>query len=162
MADASNLITSLGGARQTLENATKSHEPPANCILKTDEEVAFWRELMRSKPYDRWTPATLSMAYQVIRMEMRIRRGNARLDELIEQGADLFHPDSIATEYAANISKAQRQQLSILRALGLTFTAVTSASTTARAAQKEQHAIDAFNDIDGKGTRLPGFMAVPN
>ena len=157
MSDLYNKVNSVTGRQASLENAAKLHNPPANCYLKTDDERDYWRELMKSKPHDSWTPAALSMAFQVLKLEMMIRRGQLRVEEFIEAGADIFHPDSIVNEYILNIAKTQRQQLTVIWAMGLTFTAIASNTTTARAAKEERSAIAVLEGL-GNGS-LPGFMA---
>ena len=147
----------LRGQQRALDNAGRIPDPPENCSFADEEQRQFWSELTRSRAFDTWHPAAIAIAWKVLQLEFLIRRGHETLKNMIADGADPFHPDSIASEVLDRIAKFERHQLSQIRALGLTFTAVQSKSAgNSVAAQKR--AEEALGIIGAKVT-LPSMLA---
>lgn len=111
---------------------------------------------MQGKQFKDWNVTALSTAFKVLKLEFLIRAGRARLDEIVDAGANPFDSDSIAHDWLANITKSERVQLTMIRSLGLTYTPIQSDKATASRAQTE--IVDALNSV-GTKNGLPGFIA---
>lgn len=153
----SQMLSSVPGMLDVVANLDKIHEPPHGCELKNDEERQYWTALMQGKPYKLWNGAALGIAFKALKLEFLIRQGRARLDEIIDQGANPFDSESVAFDWMTNITKAERSQLSMLRALGLTFSSLQTgrSSKPTEAANEMREAVNSMTRPDG----LPGFMA---
>lgn len=115
--------TPVSQRRQAIENIDKLRDPPEGISLNP-AELAVFKQLMRARPYDSWSSPDLLAAAKAARMEVLIRRGYIRLETLIDEGCDPFDSESMACEYLENIGKAQKTQLTILRSIGVTRTAI--------------------------------------
>lgn len=131
------------------------HKPPMGCAVEGVEQKAFWFSLMRSRLYDDWNPLSLYSAHKVLQKEFYIRAARADLDRLIADGARPWMSDSIAHDVYANIAKVEREQLNLIRSLGMTYTSIQSNSTNNAARKGNEFS----NHVDG----LPenSFFAVP-
>lgn len=135
---------------------TRMHQPPHGCVLKNDDERDFWNALMKSRLYDDWSPLSLHSAFKILRQEFIIRPAREHLERLIAEGAQPLDNDSVANSIYTNITKAERAQLTLIRALGLTYTAIQSKSTN-EAARKS-------NEFENEVENLPErtFFALPD
>lgn len=140
------------------ENVGKVPEPPVGCTLRSEAERELWASIMSAKPFKDWTGITKNTAFKILKNEMLLRSGRARLDHLIDAGADAFNSDSIASDAVKNIVRLERQQLNLIRSLGLNYSAIPS-KNEAREADKIN---DAANAIDGMRSEsgLGSFMAL--
>jgi hypothetical protein len=156
-------VTDLRGLQEVMSDLNRIHEPPPGAIPFTESETAMWAWLMKSRAFKDWSPTDILLAARVVRYETVIRRGYIRIEQLMCHGADPLDPDSIASEYAENLRKYERQQMTHLRALGFTRSQIIKRETTTT--QKREVAMNAANEsIDDVANRMGGepasFMAL--
>jgi hypothetical protein len=154
--------SSLEAHQELLENIDKIHEVPPGEKMFKGNALLLWKYIMRSKPYKEWTTSDLILAYKYVDYDITIKRGEDRLAELIEGGADLLDPESYACEYSCEIEKIKTKQMVIFRALGF-----------ARAAQRQPYDNKGNDKSDAEMTQfellssmrgsgkggMPGFLA---
>jgi hypothetical protein len=144
-------------AERALLNAERVHQPPPGLFLKPGEQTEYWNFLMKTRAYDEWSPADLTTAYNIVKIEGMIRRGQKRIDELIDDGADFLDPESIAADYFKQFSQLQKHQMLLLRSIGFTRTAQRAIEgRQVDAAKKERSTADL---LAGLGGRLPSMLA---
>lgn len=138
--------------QKILEEAGKHHPPPEGTVFDA-EQTAIWYEIQSMRSYSDWTAADLLVAVSCVEQEAIIRRGWEQMRRWREDGADPLNPDSIAAEYAENLSKMIRLNITTLRSIGLTR--VASATTNKKKNVKEGHeAQDAAKSFDIEGGSL--------
>lgn len=155
MAGETRFSTILDG-HKNLQNATKTHSPPDGCILKNDREHHLWETITKSKAYERWNQASLLIAFKCVKLEVLVRHGYDHLETLLDAGANPYAKDSIANEAIVEIGKLEKQLLTHMRSLGLTYTAIQSKSS-ATAANREREAAEALGIIGD--AKLPSMLA---
>ena len=155
--------TDLGRA-ETLEDVTRLHDPPPGVNFTSAYENELWTYFMNVKPYKEWTSADLFLVAQVVRLESWIMKGRIKLQEMIDDGADLFDPESYACSYNKELMKVESQQRMNMKALGFTRTAVPSVNTGTenRRRQKEEtvDALDEFQDVMGGKDQAHNMLAM--
>lgn len=75
-------VDTATGALSVFEQAQKIHDPPAFIEL-TDEELPFWRAIMRSKAYETWTEFDLIQAANLAISQATIQK---LTEEIREEG----------------------------------------------------------------------------
>lgn len=116
--------------------------PPAHIRLD-ERHMPFWDGIVRERARKEWTPATLVVAAQLARCQYDIERETEELDA---EGTVLEKPgrnDSI-THYAnprvSVLEQLARREMALMRALGITGTALGSKADLAKGRQLEREA----------------------
>ena len=139
--------------KKALENADKLSQPP-DFVDFNDEEMSIWRGIMRCRPYSSWSDADLLTVVKIVRQEMVIRRGYKKLETWEDDGADRLDSESVASEYAANLEKAIKLQLTALRSIGVTRTSM-QVKNAHKHVEEGEEAANAAKGFDiGGGTLL--------
>jgi hypothetical protein len=135
----------LVGARQELlADSERLHDIPPGERELQGQELELWKYLMRAKAYKEWSTSDLMLAYKYIKYDTVIRRGELRLDQFIEQGADILDPESYANEYYKEVEKVRSKQMLTFRALGLTHAALRQQNDNDNKDKKAAEELEAF------------------
>ena len=122
---------------KTFENAAQTPiEPPSHCQISSDDELEVWYDLVSSRGRDYWPAKDLMLLARVAQLECRIRKFDAKM---MAEGIVIENcrGTSIENPLFRCLDTMRREQLSIIRALGLTSAKDTTEAKVAGKNEKE-------------------------
>lgn len=159
-------ITNIDTETTVLTDAVKIHSPPPGTNF-SEAEMELWNYIMRARLYRRWTNSDLYLAVKVVRLDTRIQKGYERLQEIEEDGGDIFEHRSEAQLYYQHLMKAETSLLVAIRAIGLTRSPTPSPDPERNDEDKRSAAfLQALADVRGlsdgtsPGAQPPPFLAI--
>lgn len=119
MARTFKLDTAAGAVKQFAAALTVI-EPPEGIRWRTKEEKLLWSQYTRARAADGWRDFDLMQMAKIVKLEVDIRRHQKRLDT---EGVVIDSPRGpIEHPLFKVVMTLQRQQLSLVRSLGLNQT----------------------------------------